>query len=825
MKISLNLIRQFVNQELDTDELVERIWQRVAEVEDVEDLGAKYHSVVIGVIKEAGAHPDADKLGLYKVDIGNEIVQVVAGDKSLNVDDRVGYIAPGVAVPSSVGTGDPFVIKKVNLRGQESNGMLGSGQELAINNNHQNVLKLDTDAPAGTSFAEIYDLNDVIVEIDNKSFVHRPDCFGLIGVAREIAGIQGIKFETPDWLLEEIPYLKSDNSLQVHATNEIPDQCPRYWATTIHGVDVKASPIKLQSYLSRIGIRPINNVVDITNYVMALTGQGAHAFDYDKVAKLSKDNKPSIVVRNPKKGERITLLDGRTIEPHEKAILICTDKEPIALGGAMGGVSTEVDNNTTKIILESANFNLYNIRKTSMVHGIFTEAVTRFIRGQSPQLCGVVGAKAASMIIESAGGSIGSRVIDLYEKPKSSKSVKCHLDFIRDRLGHTYSDKEIVNTLNNIEVNTKLTGKELVSEIPFWRGDLNIAEDLMEEVGRLNGYDLITASLPTRTIKPAKLPDKIKTQILIRDSLSSAGANEVLSFNFIPGKLLDNLGLSNKNNYHIRNSLSPELEFVRSNILPSLIEFIHPNIKQGFDNFALFEINKSHSKVEIDKEKLPIERNSLALVVAGTQEFALGQTEGSAFYSSKKYLNYVVGKLNLKCPEYKRLDEVKNLPQRFKDIEPMFLPGRTAAVYVAETCIAVLGEFSDRAIKAYKLPVYSAGFEMSLDEIGDLRSQKSVYKVLSKYPKIQQDATYKVATETKQSDIKLTLKESLMTQEITAKVCLKDIYQSKDDPTNKNLTYHITLQKADSTLTMNESNEIINSASEQLHKKFKAQKI
>src|SRR5680860_1612833 len=377
MKVSLNLIKQLTRVKLGNDELLSRINSRLAEVENLENLADKYQGILVAEIKEAKEHPDADKLGIYQIYNGKKTIQVVAGDKTLKVGDKVAHIAPGLTVPATFDDAEPFVMKKIQLRGKDSNGMLGSAKELAFGDDHDKVLVLDTSVPAGTTLIEAYDLDYQIIDIENKTLTNRPDCFGLIGFAREVAGIQDLQFTSPSWFLETTKIPKSNNSLKLNVKNEVPKDCPTYLATAVSKVEIKQSPVHLMTYLSRLGVRPINNIVDMTNYYMIMTGQPLHAFDYDKLAS------GNITVRYPKKGEKLTLLDGKEIEIHAHAVTICDDKGPIALGGVMGGANSEISNDTKNIVIECANFDMYSIRTTSMKHGIFSDAATRYMRGQS----------------------------------------------------------------------------------------------------------------------------------------------------------------------------------------------------------------------------------------------------------------------------------------------------------------------------------------------------------------------------------------------------------------------------------------------------------
>ena len=630
MKISLNLVKKYTRIK-DDNSIVQLINDRIGAVESVEELGPKYEGIIVAEITEAKPHPDADKLGVYMVDIGSKTTQVVAGDKKLKPKDKVAYIPPGSTVPSTFNK-EPLVIEKRELRGQMSNGMLASLKELDFSDDSERVAVLDTSVKNGTDLADVYRLNDTIVEIENKALTHRPDAFGMIGIAREIAGIQEIKFKTPLWLKKPAKVtFEAEESLSLAIDNNLPDLVPRFTARAFTSVSIGPSSLQRQSYLSRLGIKPINNVVDLTNYLMVLTGQPIHAFDYDKVKNLSTEE-AVLLTRYPKQNEKLTILGGESISPHRDAILIATDKNALSLGGVIGGENSEVDKDTKRVILEVANFNLYNIRQTSMKHGLFTEAVTRFARGQAPELCSLVQAKAALLMGE-IGARVASPLLDTEHEPET-KIVEADSQFINQKLGTSLEPSEMSQRLNNIELDTKLKGKTLKVTPPYWRGDINISEDIAEEVGRLGGFTNIPTKLPKISLEPTKINKLDSLREEIRTRLKSAGANEIQTYNFISEELFNSTGQDKKSAYIIRNALSPDLKYIRTNLLPSILDKVYGNIRLEHDLFALFEIGKSHNKKQ-QEDGLPKEIETIALVVAGDRE-------GSAYYLAKHYLEYLL---------------------------------------------------------------------------------------------------------------------------------------------------------------------------------------
>ncbi|MCA9348411.1 phenylalanine--tRNA ligase subunit beta, partial [Candidatus Saccharibacteria bacterium] len=395
MKISLNWIQDESNVDikgLGIDEILRRIGSQLGAVEDVEDISVRYQGIVIAEVVSCEKHPNADRLNVCKLnDNGltqdierdeNGLVQVVCGAPNVRAGLKVAWLPPGSTVPSSI-PDDPFVLGVRELRGVMSNGMIASPHELAISDYHSGILELDDEAEVGRDFAEFYGLNDTVIDLENKMFTHRPDCFGILGVARELAGITGQKFQSPSWYQGvesnfDVPL--SDLPLEAKCETDL---VSRFTARVVEGVTVGSSAVRVQSMLTRVGVKPINNIVDLTNYYMYLTAQPTHAFDYDKVKALSSGH-PTIFPRMAVQGEKLTLLGGKEITLDQGDIVIATDRQPIALAGIMGGADTEVDENTKNIIVECATFDMYSIRRSSMRHGLFTDASNRFNKGQSP---------------------------------------------------------------------------------------------------------------------------------------------------------------------------------------------------------------------------------------------------------------------------------------------------------------------------------------------------------------------------------------------------------------------------------------------------------
>lgn len=861
MKISLNWVKQFTTIDVSTEELVNLATERLGGIEGVTDYAKHYEGIVVARVVSCVKHPDADKLSLCMIDDGhavknvqrneNGLIQVVCGAPNVTEGLLVAWIPPGAIVPASYGEKELFVLEARDLRGQVSNGMLASPAELGISEDHSGILEISEDVKPGTPFITLYDLNDTIIEIENKMFTHRPDGFGHLGVAREIAGIQHKVFESPQWYLN--PQLPKEAASNIEVSIEDPKLCPRYMAVEFKDVTIKPSPLWLQSYLKRVGIRPINNIVDITNYVMILTAQPIHAFDFDKIA---SEGKASIKIRKPLQGEKIALLDGKEITPHSEATLICSPKGPIALGGVMGGGNSEIDEHTTHVVLECATFNMYNIRKTSMIHGLFTDAATRLTKGQPAEQLPSVLAKAIELFQELAGAVLVGSPVDAYPNNDSRTTtheqqnyIEIEPKFINDRLGSKLSGKEIVTLLTNVEINAHEASGPISVTPPFWRTDLQIPEDIVEEVGRLYGFNQLPITLPLRTIAPASPAPLRALKSEIRTALARAGANEVLTYSFVHGDLLKKANQDSSYAYEIRNALSPDLQYYRLSILPSLLDKVRSNIKAGFDEFVLFEIGKTHSKTLGDAlNDVPDEYNFLEVVYTSSKP-----QSGAAYYKMLKYVDTLLSELavpyRLEPPDQIFIDD----PKKRIQAERPFNLLRSAYIKYNHSqsggMIGVVGELEDSVIKSFKLPTYTAAAIFALDGAGFEAENRKLggYKPLSKYPSTEQDITLKVAEDLAFLVLKELIESELATTNYDWKLTPLGIYQApsssfdskerfkstlkpqieseNDIKKTKNITFRITLSHHDRTLTTHEVTELVKKISWVAHEKLQAEQV
>lgn len=818
MIISINWLKKFTDIDMPIDELATLIGARLVEIEEVIDYGAKYKDVVVAKVVECAKLEGSDHLNVTKLDDGgktpgverdeNGFVQVVCGAPNVREGLLVAWLPPNTTVPETYGTDEPFVLGARKLRGVMSNGMIASPRELALFDEHEGILELDDSLTPGDSFAESYELNDYLLDIENKSLTHRPDTFGIVGFAREVAAIQGKSFKTPDWLADIAPSFgeKHGDIPAPTVTIDDPELSRRYQAVVLSGADGSAkSPLKIQTYLARVGVRPISAIVDVTNYLMMLTGQPLHAFDYDKLVAVGGGS-ADIHVRAGRKDEKLELLDGREITLTEGDIVIAAGETAIGLAGAMGGANTEIDASTKNIIVESATFNLYNLRSTQMRHGIFSEAITRFTKGQPAELTAPVLADAVRLMGEYAGAKRVSDVAESYPGKMEAPTIHVPVQKINDVLGSGFSADEIRATMQGVEFVVEQNGDDLAFTPPYWRADIHIQEDIIEEVGRIRGFDFIDPTLPKRDFTAVRASHFDKVRADVRRALVRAGANEVLTYSFVHGDLLTKAGQKPADSYRLVNSLSPELQYYRQTITPSLLSVVHGNIRQGYDHFALFEVNKSHPKQHgMTEENVPAEVDMVALVVASKKS-----GEGAAYYEAKRHLDYLAQSLGLDLI-YSPIDADPNYP-----VTAPFEYRRSALVTDArtDTFLGIVGEYKKSVARAFKLSEHAAGFEIgSIPVLEAVQKLTSSYRPISRYPGVERDICFQVPAAMLYDKVFQETQQALKSAGLETSVVPVDIYQA-DGSTTKNITLRLSMTSHEKTLTGDEVTDIVQSVAE-----------
>ena len=838
MKVSLNIIKQLINFELPpVDELVARVNQQLGGVDEVIDLNAKYGGARIVRVVECAKHPNADRLSVTKIDDGravadvprdeNGLVQVVCGAPNVHADMWAIWLPPKSTVPASFDNDEPFVLDARPLRGVLSQGMLAAADELDIGTDHEGIIEIhEHDVPAGVEFtagagfAETFGLDDYVLDIENKMFTHRPDCFGQLGVAREITGIFHQQFTSPDWY-ESVQQFTNAEGLDLTVTNDAPELVPRFMAVAFRDVTVQPSPLWLQCQLVAMGGKPINNIVDATNYIMLMTAQPTHAYDYDKL------RGSTLGARMARDGEKVSLLNGKEYELTTDDIVIADGEGAIGLAGIMGGADTEVSNDTKNVVLECANFDMYALRRTAMRHGIFTDALTRFNKGQSPlqnaavlkQLMGMVGGVQASQVFDLK--QFDDWLDDYFNGKYTPANIDINSKFINERLGLDLSGDDICDLLNNVEIQSHGPEEELgyiCIQSPFWRTDLELPEDIVEEVGRLYGFDKLPRQLPMRSIKPAPRNPRRQLKQAIRQSLSRAGTNEVLTYSFVHERVLKNAEQDPSRAYRLSNALSPDLQYYRTSVLPSLLDKVHANIKAGHDEFMLFEIGKIHDKeLPLSDEGLPSEQTFVDGVYASKKP-----RSGAPFYKARKLVDRLLADINVEADFVKIVESDADIPAPFD--------GQRSAWIVAKNDdkLGIVGELSQTARRNFKLPDYTAAFSLDVEKLQAClaSSREYNYRPLSRFPSISQDISLRSSVEISHDELLRAVRQCLDGSEnLHCQIQTLGIYQPKDNTTVKTTTFRLTFTSYQQTLTDTEVKPIMDNIATAALTKLDAERV
>ena len=795
MLISLNELKKLVKIKIPDDELFRLIGSRLVEIEHVEDLAPKYKKIY--VVKVTKAEPiEGTHLHLCQIDAGKKLndyvdpehdgyIQVVCGAPNVKKGMLAAWIAPGAIVPATYGTAEPFEISARPLRGFMSHGMLAAADELALGEDHAGIIELDPEtAKPGDLLADVLDLNDKIIEVENKSLTHRPDCFGIWGFAREVAGILGQSYHAPRMVSADADV--KDEIISIESA----DICPCYTCAVI---DLE-NPLAVNPYfdldaafLAKAGMHSISKIVDLTNEYMLLTGQPLHAFDYDKFVKVGGTDTPSIRVRLARQDEKLTLLDGKEITLVPTDIVICSGDTPVALAGAMGGESTKIDDSTRRVILESATFSLYNLRKTQMAHGIFSEAITRFTKGQPAVNCEPVMLAVAQEIALTAGTPKVEFIARKYMRPLKENVVSLSVIDVNNVLGSDYNETLIINTLSNTGFKVESRGSLLDVTAPLWRTDIHIKEDVIEEIGRLLGFDNLPLDFPKHpfvcpTVDPM-FEFKSKLRTVLSDRL---GANELLTYSFVSKALQEKAGEDPEDSYQIINSISPELECFRQSILPSLLDKLHDNDKAGFNDFTLYELNQVSKKSwGLNEENVPVMQTELSLTTFGD------------FYVVKQILRELEKSLNLQF-ELKPL-ETSNI------LEPL----HAVAIFLNNEKIGELGEVKKAVLKRFKIAQTVSALQLTLDSCLNAESAKKFGIKLSRFPFVSRDLTVRVPVATNYADVEAKITDVLSKiSGIIYKLEPVSIYK-KGISSTKNLSFHLEIASGEKTLASSEVSDII----------------
>ena len=801
MKVSLSWLNDYIPIDKESySSIADSLTMVGLEVDSVTDRYDYLDSVVVGRILNIKAHPNAEKLKVCDVDIGSRVIRVVCGAPNIYEDMVAPVALQGTRFPEG------YVLEKGRIRNELSEGMLCSEAELGLGTDRSGVMILDQKQLIGNKLAKALELSDMVFEIDLTP--NRPDCLSIIGIAREIAALQQTTIKYPETSLSDSSDKISDlTSITIKA----PDLCPRYSARLVFDINIAPSPFWLQDRLMSVGLRPINNIVDITNFVLMETGQPLHAFDFDRLS----DHR--IVVRQAKKGETFITLDKKEHLLTPDMLMICDGEKPVALAGIMGGHNSEVTESTTRVLIESAYFTPVGIRKTSKKLGISSESSHRFERGVDPE--GIITAlnRAAQLMSELDGSNLIEGIIDKYSKTINTESIALNIGDTNHLLGTSFDQGEIKNLLKSIEFNVKKTGSDELAVVPpSFRVDIARPVDLMEEIARLSGYNNIPTTHPLIPAK-ARHPEK---QLGLRNRLkrimTGFGFTETINYSFINKLYCDSLRLESadqrRNMVDILNPLTEEQAVMRTSLIPGLLETIHRNIAQQTKSLRLFEVGKIY--IGREKDNLPEEIEMLAGIWTGSRTNAswYSKENGCDFFDIKGVVEGLLNRVKIDRIKFTCMPDNSCTYTR---------PGHTAQILQEKKLIGLAGEIHPQVLRNFDLKQAAFIFELDLKAMSDLIPETIRSKPIPKFPSISRDITIIIDKDLESSKLPETIKKS--GEELIENLYLFDVFEGDTIPQNKkSISLRITYRSKHKTLEDEEVNYTHKNITDRLLKEFDA---
>ncbi len=800
MKVPISWLKEYVDIVLPIDELAERLTFAGLEVAAIEHVGDWWDrdKIVVGEVVEVHPHPNADRLTLAVVEYGGpEPETVVTGAPNIRVGDS-GLKAPfarrGARLIDGHQEGQNFMILKgAKIRGVYSESMICSEKELGLSDDHTGIMLLEDDAPVGTPLQDY--LGDTVLDFDLTPNLSR--CFSMIGIAREVAALTGAELHV-QWpeMQAEGPPIEGQIELEI----EDPDLCSRYSATLIRGVKIGPSPRWMQRRLTLAGMRPINNIVDITNYVMWEWGQPLHAFDYDTL-KGRNGGPPAIIVRRARSDEILTTLDGQERELNPDMLLITDPGGPIALAGVMGGLETEVGENTIDILLESANFDFINNRRTAQALKLPSEASTRFSKGIPPGLTIPGVTRASELMRQLAGGTIAQGVADLYPVRQKTVTVDITAAEAERIIGMELSQEQIVEILGALGFQCQVEGQVIHAAVPWHRLDVTHPADLTEELARVIGYERIPTTLMSDELPPQGLNESLRAEEWIKDILVGCGLQEVITYSLTNLQSVSKLGLrgaevDEKNYVKLANPLTSEREYMRRTLMHSLLETIRDNFR-FVERVAIFEI--AHVYLPREGQELPDEPRRLAIAMSGPRDERSWLTKPPTpmdFYDLKGVVEALLAHLGVEDYAFEPGEH------------PTFHPGRTALLRVAGTEVGVMGEVHPMVRESFELPEQPVCLlEFDLEALLSQAHLIRPLRPIPRLPGVRQD----VALIVDEGIAARKVQEEIVKAggELLAEAVLFDLYRGEQIPADKkSLAYALTYRAADRTLTDGEVSRV-----------------
>jgi len=798
MFISRNWLKDFVKipDSLSAKELGLKLTMATAEVEGFVDQKESLKGVIVGEILEVKKHPNADKLQLAIVDIGEKKLNIVCGAPNIAKGQKVPVATIGAVLSNGL------KIEKVKVRGEESQGMLCARDELGLGKDHSGILILDKKLMPGMALSKALGLDDIIYEIDNKSLTHRPDLWSHYGVAREVAAILGGKLES--YKVKSFKDGKGKLDIKIEDFN----LCPRYLGVVIEGIKIEESPDWLKRRIEAVGMRSINNIVDITNYVMLEIGQPLHAFDYDKLAG------QRIIVRQANPGEKIKTLDDENRKLDEEMLVIADAKQPIAIAGVMGGANTEIDNQTKRIIIESANFGHVSIRKTSAKLGLRTEASIRFEKSLDPNIAELGIKKALEFILQLCPeAKIISEIEDVKKFKLNQGPIEVRFDFINQRIGQAIEPSKAAAILESLGFEIKKKKDIFEVMAPTWRAtkDISIPEDIVEEVARIYGYDNIEIKMPeVKMQRPESNPERELEREIKNILAYGLGMAEVYNYSFNSEELLKNLGLNPDGYIKISNPLSHETARIRTTLIPNLLQNSILN-SRFYDDTSLFEIGSTYLKNQKGERISDKGEGYLPLQEKWVGGILQEKKNDQPFYIAKNIVAALLSRLHF---NYKF--------ESLETAEVFMKKSRAVKVVINGQIYGYIAELADKLYAKLDLETKLAFFELSLTKLAEIYSDEIKYQEIPKFPSIELDISMIIEKKILWENVKDLVKS--VEKNLIRKITFFDVYEGKGIPEGKkSIAFRIEYRSDDKTLTMDEVQIIHEKVLKTLEENLKAQ--
>lgn len=778
MFVSYRWLQEYVDLSgVKAEELADKVTKSGIEVEGVENLNKGVSGVVIGHVVERERHPNADKLSRCQVDLGDETVQIVCGAPNVAQGQKVAVAKVGAVLPGN------FKIKRAKLRGEESNGMICSLQELGIESKlvakdyQEGIFVFPSDAEVGADALEALNLHDEVLELGLTP--NRSDCLSMLGVAHEVAAILNREVKYPEVEFQETEEKASD---YISVAVEAKEDNPLYVARMVKNVKIAPSPLWMQTRLMAAGIRPHNNVVDITNYILLEYGQPLHAFDYDRLG--SKE----VVVRHAQEGEEIVTLDDQKRVLKENQLVITNGKDPIALAGVMGGANSEVQDDTVNVLIESAYFRGLSVRQTSKEHGLRSEASARFEKGIDPSRTRIAADRAAELMAAYAGGEIVSGTVEFDEMTIEPAVVSVTLERINHVLGTELEMAEVQEIMNRLQFESKVEGDAIIVTVPTRRGDITIEEDIVEEVARMYGYDHLPTTLPVTVATPGRLSDYQLKRRKVRRFLEGAGLAQTTTYSLTSAEKATQFALNTASTVRLAMPMSEDRSVLRQSLVPHLLEAIKHNNARQTDSIALYETGSVFLGTE--EGQLPIEEERVAGAITGLWHSHSWQGEKKAadFYVAKGVVEGLLSALGLDNHiEYKPTNQ-----------EGMH-PGRTAAVVLNGQEAGYVGQLHPVTQKQYGLRETYV-FELNLKAIFAAKVEEVRYSAIPRFPSITRDIALVVDKEVLAGELQTAIYEA--GGELLKEVAVFDLYDGERmEEGKKSVAFSLRYLDPERTLT------------------------